>query len=104
MIQTKICKCEDCKKYRILYFHTTIEENKKGSTKEINSYIIAVCSKCKSTYRFNLKHISNENEEKYEVKKATLMEETYDEVKEGYVEVSEYVYMEKQKYIVYVDK
>ena len=55
---------------------------KKGSTKEINSYIIAVCSKCKSTYRFNLKHISNENEEKYEVK-------------EGYVEVSEYVYMEK---------
>ena len=74
--------CEDCKKYRILYFHTTIEENKKGSTKEINSYIIAVCSKCKSTYRFNLKHISNENEEKYEVK-------------EGYVEVSEYVYMEK---------
>ena len=41
-----------------------------------------VCSKCKSTYRFNLKHISNENEEKYEVK-------------EGYVEVSEYVYMEK---------
>lgn len=91
MIQTKICKCEDCKKYRILYFHTTIEENKKGSTKEINSYIIAVCSKCKSTYRFNLKHISNENEEKYEVK-------------EGYVEVSEYVYMEKQKYIVYVDK
>lgn len=91
MIQTKICKCEDCKKYRILYFHTTIEENKKGSTKEINSDIIAVCSKCKSTYRFNLKHISNENEEKYEVK-------------EGYVEVSEYVYMEKQKYIVYVDK
>ena len=91
MIQTKICKCEDCKKYRILYFHTTIEENKKDSTKEINSDIIAVCSKCKSTYRFNLKHISNENEEKYEVK-------------EGYVEVSEYVYMEKQKYIVYVDK
>lgn len=124
-LDKKICKCADCKKYRILYCHTTIEENKKDSTKEINSDIIAVCSKCKSTYRFNLKHISNENEEKYEVKKATLIEEKYDEVKENItknynsydaiskiksedfltklikedkeddVEVSEYVYMEK---------
>ena len=124
-LDKKICKCADCKKYRILYCHTTIEENKKDSTKEINSDIIAVCSKCKSTYRFNLKHILNENEEKYEVKKATLIEEKYDEVKENItknynsydaiskiksedfltklikedkeddVEVSEYVYMEK---------
>ena len=124
-LDKKICKCADCKKYRILYCHTTIEENKKDSTKEINSDIIAVCSKCKSTYRFNLKHISNKNEEKYEVKKANLIEEKYDEVKENItknynsyeaiskiksedfltklikedkeddVEVSEYVYMEK---------
>ena len=53
-----ICKCAECKKYRILYCHTDMIENKKESTKEMNSDIIAVCSKCGSTYRFNLKHIS----------------------------------------------
>ena len=60
-LDKKICKCSECKKYRILYCHANMMENKKESTKEINSDIIAVCSKCGCTYRFNLKHLSDIN-------------------------------------------
>ena len=70
-----IYKCAECKKYRILYCHTDMIENKKESTKEMNSDIIAVCSKCGSTYRFNLKHISFKNGDKYEVGRVAFIEE-----------------------------
>ena len=76
-----ICKCAECKKYRILYCHTDMVENKKESTKEMNSDIIAVCSKCGSTYRFNLKHISFKNGDKYEVGRVAFIEEKYPQVK-----------------------
>ena len=124
-LDKKICKCADCKKYRILYCHTNMVENREASTKEMNSDIIAVCSKCGSTYRFNIKHVSDKSGETYEVKKATHIEEKHAEVKEniiknynsfdsiskmksenfltklisesqdGYLQVSEYVFMEK---------
>lgn len=84
-LDKKICKCTDCKKYRILYCHTNMVENKKESTKEMNSDIIGVCSKCGSTYRFKLKHTSSENEDKYEVEKFNQIEEKYDQVKENII-------------------
>ena len=74
-----------CKKYRILYCHTDMIENKKESTKEMNSDIIAVCSKCGSTYRFNLKHISFKNGDKYEVGRVAFIEEKYPQVKENII-------------------
>ena len=80
-----ICKCAECKKYRILYCHTDMVENKKESTKEMNSDIIAVCSKCGSTYRFNLKHISFKNGDKYEVGRVAFIEEKYPQVKENII-------------------
>ena len=61
------------------------EENKKESTKEMNSDIIAVCSKCGSTYRFNLKHISFKNGDKYEVGRVAFIEEKYPQVKENII-------------------
>ncbi|WP_455539970.1 hypothetical protein [Terrisporobacter sp.] len=82
-LDKKICKCAECKKYRILYCHANMIDNKKESIKEINSDIIAVCSKCGSTYRFNLKHTSSAGEDKYEVGKITYIEEKYPEVKEN---------------------
>ncbi|WP_018592123.1 hypothetical protein [Terrisporobacter glycolicus] len=82
-LDKKICKCSECKKYRILYCHSNMIENKKESTKEINSDIIAVCSKCGSTYRFNLKHLSDINEDTYEVGKVSLIEEKYPLIKEN---------------------
>ncbi|MEW9077407.1 hypothetical protein [Terrisporobacter glycolicus] len=82
-LDKKICKCLECKKYRILYCHSNMIENKKESTKEINSDIIAVCSKCGSTYRFNLKHLSDINEDTYEVGKVSLIEEKYPLIKEN---------------------
>ena len=60
-------------------------ENREASTKEMNSDIIAVCSKCGSTYRFNIKHVSDKSGETYEVKKATHIEEKYAEVKENII-------------------
>ena len=124
-LDKKICKCSECKKYRILYCHANMMENKKESTKEINSDIIAVCSKCGCTYRFNLKHLSDINWDKYEVGKVNFIEEKYSQIKEnitknynsydvvstiksesfltklikegreGDFEISEYVFMEK---------
>lgn len=124
-LDKKICKCLECKKYRILYWHANMMENKKESTKEINSDIIAVCSKCGCTYRFNLKHLSDINGDKYEVGKVNFIEEKYSQIKEnitknynsydvvstiksesfltklikegreGDFEISEYVFMEK---------
>lgn len=124
-LDKKICKCSQCKKYRILYCHANMIENKKESTKEINSDIIAVCSKCGSAYRFNLKYLSDINGEKYEVGKVSFIEEGYPQIKEniirnynsydvisviksenfltklikdnndGELEISEYVFMEK---------
>jgi len=82
-LDKKICKCSECKKYRILYCHSNMVENKKESTKEINSDIIAVCSKCGSTYRFNLKHLSDINGDSYEVGKVNFIEEKYPQVKEN---------------------
>lgn len=82
-LDKKICKCSECKKYRILYCHSNMVENKKESTKEINSDIIAVCSKCGSTYRFNLKHLSDINGDNYEVGKVNFIEEKYTQVKEN---------------------
>lgn len=82
-LDKKICKCSECKKYRILYCHSNMIENKKESTKEINSDIISVCSKCGSTYRFNLKHLSDINEDTYEVGKVSLIEEKYPLIKEN---------------------
>lgn len=82
-LDKKICKCSECKKYRILYCHSNMVENKKESTKEINSDIIAVCSKCGSTYRFNLKHLSDINGDNYEVGKVNFIEEKYPQVKEN---------------------
>ncbi len=84
-LDQKICNCSECKKYRILYCHTNKTENKKEATKEIDSDIIAVCSKCRSTYRFKLKHTSNKNEEKYEVIKSNKIEEKDDQVKENII-------------------
>lgn len=84
-LDKKICKCADCKKYRILYCHTEIIENKQESTKDINSDVIAVCSKCGSTYRFSLKHLSNKNEDKYEVGKINPIKEKYYDVKENII-------------------
>ena len=84
-LDKKICKCADCKKYRVLYCHTNVVENKKESTKELNSDIIAVCSKCGSTYRFKLKHISDKNGDKYEVGKINQIEEKYEAVKENII-------------------
>lgn len=80
-----ICKCAECKKYRILYCHTNMIENKKESTKEMNSDIIAVCSKCSNIYRFNLKHISSKDGDKYEVGRVNNIEEKYSEVKENII-------------------
>ncbi|MCC3869361.1 hypothetical protein [Terrisporobacter mayombei] len=82
-LDKKICKCSECKKYRILYCHSNMIENKKESTKEINSDIIAVCSKCGSTYRFNLKHLSNISGDNYEVGKVNFIEEKYPQIKEN---------------------
>lgn len=82
-LDKKICKCSECKKYRILYCHSNMIENKKESTKEINSDIIAVCSKCGSTYRFNLKHLSDINGDNYEVGKVNFIEEKYPQIKEN---------------------
>ncbi|WP_434797578.1 hypothetical protein [Terrisporobacter vanillatitrophus] len=82
-LDKKICKCSECKKYRILYCHSNMIENKKESTKEINSDIIAVCSKCGSTYRFNLKHLSNINGDNYEVGRVNFIEEKYPQIKEN---------------------
>lgn len=82
-LDKKICKCSECKKYRILYCHSDMIENKKESTKEINSDIIAVCSKCGSTYRFNLKHLSDINGDNYEVGKVNFIEEKYPQIKEN---------------------
>lgn len=82
-LDKKICKCSECKKYRILYCHSNMIENKKESTKEINSDIIAVCSKCGSTYRFNLKHLSDINGDTYKVGKVSLIEEKYPLIKEN---------------------
>lgn len=82
-LDKKICKCSECKKYRILYCHTNIIENKKESTKEINSDIIAVCSKCGSAYRFDLKHLLNVDEDKYNVGKVNFIEEEYSQIKES---------------------
>lgn len=124
-LDKKICKCSECKKYRILYCHANMIENKKESTKEINSDIIAVCSKCGSAYRFNLKHSIDINGDKYKVGKVNFIEEKYLQIKEniiknynsydvvsiiksenfltkiikddreGDLEISEYVFMEK---------
>lgn len=82
-LDKKICKCSECKKYRILYCHSNMIENKKESTKEINSDIIAVCSKCGSTYRFNLKHLSNINGDNYKVGRVNFIEEKYPQIKEN---------------------
>ncbi|MPM40905.1 hypothetical protein SDC9_87554 [bioreactor metagenome] len=82
-LDKKICKCSECKKYRILYCHSNMIENKKEYTKEINSDIIAVCSKCGSTYRFNLKHLSNINGDNYEVGRVNFIEEKYPQIKEN---------------------
>lgn len=82
-LDKKICKCSECKKYRILYCHSNMVENKKESTKEINSDIIAVCSKYGSIYRFNLKHLSDINGDNYEVGKVNFIEEKYPQVKEN---------------------
>jgi len=84
-LDKKICKCSECKKYRILYSHSNMVENKKESTKEINSDIIAVCSKCGSTYRFNLKHLSGINGDNYEVGKVNFIEEKYPQIKENII-------------------
>lgn len=82
-LDKKICKCSECKKYRILYCHANMIENKKESTKEINSDIIAVCSKCGSAYRFNLKHLLNADGDKYNVGKVNFIEEEYSQIKES---------------------
>ena len=82
-LDKKICKCSEFKKYRILYCYANMVENKNESTKEINSDIIAVCSKCGSTYRFNLKHLSDINGDKYEVEKVNFIEEKYPQIKEN---------------------
>lgn len=82
-LDKKICKCSECKKYRILYCYANMVENKNESTKEINSDIIAVCSKCGSTYRFNLKHLSDINGDKYEIGKVNFIEEKYPQIKEN---------------------
>ena len=82
-LDKKICKCSECKKYRILYCHSNMVENKKESTKEINSDIIAFCSKCGSIYRFNLKHLLDINGDNYEVGKVNFIEEKYPQVKEN---------------------
>lgn len=84
-LDKKICKCAECKKYRILYCHANMIENKKESTKEIDSDIIAVCSKCGNTYRFNLKYLSDVNGDKCEVVKVNFIEEKYPQVKENII-------------------
>lgn len=82
-LDKKICKCAECKKYRILYCHANMIEDKTRLNKEINSDIIAVCSKCGSAYRFNLKHLIDMNGNKYEVGKVSFIEEKYLEIKEN---------------------
>lgn len=82
-LDKKICKCSECKKYRILYCHSNVIESKKEYTKEINSDIIAVCSKCGSTYRFNLKHLSDINGDSYKVGRVNFIEEKYPQIKEN---------------------
>lgn len=82
-LDKKICKCAECKKYRILYCHSNMVEDKSKPNKEINSDIIAVCSKCGSAYRFKLKHSKDINEDKYEVGKVNFIEEKYSQIKEN---------------------
>ena len=84
-LDKKICKCPECKKYRILYCYAKVTNNKKESTKEINSNIIAVCSKCGSAYRFDLKHLWYINVDKYEVGKVNFIEEKYPQIRENII-------------------
>lgn len=82
-LDKKVCKCEECKKYRILYCHANMVENTDEKKKVIHSDVIAVCSKCKRMYRFKLKHTSINKEDEYEVVKANEIEESYDDVREN---------------------
>ena len=78
-----ICKCAECKKYRVLYCHSNIVENKDDKLKIIESYIIASCSKCKRIYRFELKYKLEDNKEDYKVGKIREIEEKYNDVREN---------------------
>ena len=78
-----ICKCAECKKYRVLYCHSNIVENKDDKSKIIESDIIASCSKCKRIYRFELKYKLEDNKEDYKVGKIREIEEKYNDVREN---------------------
>ncbi|MEG0050906.1 MAG: hypothetical protein RR712_01905 [Terrisporobacter sp.] len=82
-LDKKICNCTECKKYRILYCHTNMVENKQAEKREIESDVIATCSKCKRMYRFGLKYTSINKKDTYEVGKVNEIKENYNDVREN---------------------
>lgn len=80
-LDKKICKCEECKKYRILYCHSNVIE--EVDKKVVDSDVIAVCSKCKRMYRFGLKHTFSNKKDIYNVGKINEIEENYEAVREN---------------------
>lgn len=82
-LEQKICKCPECKKYRILYCHSSISECKEETSKSIESDIFAVCSKCGRMYRFSITQMNNQD--KFHVVRVNLIEEKYSDVKENII-------------------
>lgn len=82
-LDQKVCKCPECKKYRILYCHTSVSEVKEEDIKSIENDTIVVCSKCGKMYRFII--TKTNNEDKFKIGRVNEIEEKYSYVKENII-------------------
>ncbi len=84
-LEELICTCDNSKKYRVLYSHSSSIENAKNSELiGLSSQIIAICSKCRSIYKFELKYNPILNE-KAEIKNVTKITNDIFEVKKDII-------------------
>ncbi|MBC5996709.1 hypothetical protein EAI30_06355 [Romboutsia ilealis] len=84
-LEELICTCDNSKKYRVLYSHSSsIENAENGKLIGLSSQVIAICSKCRSIYKFELKYNPIFNE-KVEIKNVTKVTNDISEVKEDII-------------------
>lgn len=81
-LDKEICKCSECKKFRVLYSHTEMTESKNEDVCDSISDVIAICSKCCRMYRFNLKYTKNGTEQKRSVENIREISETNSQVRD----------------------
>lgn len=84
-LEELICTCDNSKKYRVLYSHSSSIENAKNSELiGLSSHVIAICSKCRSIYKFEFKYNPILNK-KAEIKNVTKITNDISEVKEDII-------------------